>query len=212
MKTLAKYVDTSEMMDGTFSKPRYKMSGESFISIESELSKFQRKEKVKSFITTTTTSVLGLGFLSYVLAAGSLGTLALPEFKIVSYPVFSSEMQDGYVTQAGTTIYASTVNEAPTSGFSGAATRVILAFTGAEEGITGKVLTTDTLTKITIQPNNTITYTENGATLTTQGTYAGELSGEYTLREEYLIECVSGACEQGEIIILPEKNVIGVVR
>lgn len=212
MKTLAKYSDTSEMMDGTFSKPRYKMSGESFISIESELSKFQRKERVKSFVTKTTTSVLGFGFLSYVLAAGSLGTLALPELKIVSYPAFSSQMDGGYVTQAGAKVYASTSNKAPDSNLSGTISRIIMAFTGAESGIIGKVLTTNTLSKITIQSGGTITYTENGSTATTQGTYKGEALGEYTLKEEYLVECISGGCEQGEIIILPVENVIGVVR
>lgn len=212
MKTLAQHLDASEIMDGTFSKPRYKMTGESFVSIESELSKFQRKQKIKSFFTKGTTSFLGFGLTAYVLASGSLGVLTIPDFKPTLYPAFANEMSGGFVNVAGTTVYASKTVEAPKTNIAGFIGKVQLAFIGAEEGIIGNILNTNTLSKITIQNNSTVTYSENSETITTQGQYRGENRGEYVLKNEYVVECISGACEPGEIILLPAENIIGVIQ
>jgi len=210
MKTLAKYADTAEIMDGTFSRPKYKMSGEAAVSIEGALNKAARSQKIRKTIITTLNYTLGLGLTAYVMGISTLGTISLNPLQITTYPAFSNAMEGGYIQETNINVHALLTGEAPKSNLSGYGERIVAGFTGYDNDFTGTVLNTDTLNTVTISGGK-ISFTENNSTITNNGTYNGEKTGSYTLKDEYIIECISGACAPGETVIVSKNSIIGVV-
>lgn len=209
MKTLTKHADFSEVMDSTFSRPKYKLSGEAAISIESEINKANRNKKIKTILTkgvfsSTLTLIVLAGMVSSV-----AGSVTISPFKIITYPTFSTATMDGgYVTATQTELLILTNGEEYNPN---PFNKMILTATGFPGTIIGKNLNTDTLISVT-ESNGKITFTENSTTITPDGTYNGERSNVFNLKDEYVVECVAGACTPGEIIIAERQNIIGVAR
>lgn len=212
MKVNGKYALT-ETVDGTFSKGKYRKDGIATVDVSSDLAKFTRNRTMRKAISGSFTAIFGLTLAAYTIVVSTLGLVKVNPLTIVIYPAFSNNMDGGYITSQGVKVFASKTDASSTFGASALLTKIQKGVTGYGEEIIGSNLNIDTFLEIQIGSDGRITYTENGQSVSTSSVYAGEKTGEYTLQDEYLVECEPGFnCSQDEIVIIPKNNIIGTVR
>lgn len=201
-----------ETVDATFAKAKYKKEGLSTVDVSSDLAKFARNNAIRKTLSTTFMSTVGVVLVGYFLAVSTLGVIKINPLTIVAYPAFSEKMDGGFLTENNVKIFASRVNPAPDNSLNGFGEKIVNGFAGYEQEIFGTNLNQETVLTINVGSDGRITFTENGQTITTSSVYTGDIRGEYTLRDEYLIQCEAGEyCRGEEVVILSRKNIIGTV-
>jgi hypothetical protein len=212
MKVNGKYA-LAETVDGTFAKGKYRKDGMATVDVSNDLAKFARNRTMRKALSGSFTTIFGLTLAGYLLGVSTLGLVKIEPLTIVVYPAFSNSMDGGYITSQGVKVFASKTDSVPVADSSGLITKIQKGITGYGEEIIGSNLNVNTFLQIQISSDGRITYTENGQTINTSSVYAGEQTGSYTLKDEYLIECLAGAnCQENEIVIIPKNNIIGTVR
>lgn len=212
MKVNGKYA-LAETVDGTFSKGKYRKDGIATVDVSSDLAKFARSRAIRKTLSGAFTAIFGLTLAGYLVGVSTLGLAKTDPLTVIVYPAFSNTMDGGYITVQGVKVLASKTDSVPEAGSAGLITKIQKGLTGYGEEIIGVNLNINTFLQIQIGSDGRIVYTENGQNISTSSAYAGDKTGEYTLQDEYLIECIPGAnCQQGEIVIVPKNNIIGTVR
>lgn len=207
---LGKY-SSSGFVDSTLVRPKKQDNSTSFVSVEESINAIARANRIRKIITGSLGSILTVIILGYAVTAGTIGMFTFntgnPNF--ILRPAFSNGAITGGYIQKEEPIYASLTQPAGTDFISQLVTGIS---GGAPQAVTGKPATLDYTAKIFINDNGTITVLNNDNTETElEGTYQGNLRGAQQLSDEYIIQCISGDCEKGELLIISKDNIYGVV-
>lgn len=207
---IGKY-STNEFVDSTLIQPTRQQAGVPYVSVEESLNAMARANKIRLAVTGSLGGILAILFFGYVMVAGSFGFMSTNAGTVtwVTRPAFSGEaMQGGFINKEGQKIYASLNTPTGTSFFEQVAT----GFFGAKDAFIGKANLINESAKIYIDSDGKISYDNKGSLEEISGTYKGNLKGsEKQLVDQYVIECISGACEAGELVIIDRANIYGTV-
>lgn len=206
-KKFAKY-SNGVYVNAELVKPRLQMPNTAYLNIEEELNAIAKANKIRLAISGMMGGILTIVVLGYSMLAGSFGFFDVSKATFVTYPAFASESQikGGFVQTVGTKIYASTTDAAPSGFFS----KVQTGFSGAPNSIIATVESLETSSYVLIE-DKTIRVINGTSENAISGTYNGSRNGNQKLQDEYIVKCVSGACDEGEILIVSRDNIVGVV-
>lgn len=206
---IGKY-STNEFVDSTLIQPKRHQTGVPFVSVEESLNAIARANKIRLAVTGSLGGILAILFFGYAIIAGSIGFMSSNAGTLawVNRPAFSGEaMQGGFITQEGQKIYGSLSTPAGSSFFE----QVAVGFVGAKEAFIGKANLVNESAKIYINQDGSVSYDNKGSSETLEGKYKGNLKGEKQLVDQYILECVSGSCDSGELVIIDRANIYGTV-
>lgn len=206
---IGKY-STNEFVDSTLIQPKRHQTGVPFVSVEESLNAIARANKLRIAVTGSLGGILAILFFGYVIIAGSIGFMSSNAGSLawVNRPAFSGEaMQGGFINKEGQKVYASLNTPAGTSFFEQAA----VGFIGAKEAFIGKANLINESAKIYIDQDGTVSYDNEGSSKKLEGKYKGNIKGEKQLIDQYILECVSGSCDSGELVIIDRANIYGTV-
>ena len=207
---IGKY-SNNEFVDSTLIQPKRHISGVPFVSVEESLNAVARANKIRLAVTGSLGGILAVLFFGYVIVSGSIGFMSSNAGTLawVSRPAFAGEaLKGGFITNEGQKVYASLNHAAGTSFFE----QVSTGFIGAPEAFIGKAILPNESAKIFIDNDGKITYEKDGSSVQLEGTYNGNLKGkEKQLVDQYILECVSGSCSNGELVIVDRANIYGAV-
>lgn len=208
---LGKY-SSAGFVDSTLTKPKRQDTSSGYVSVEETLNAMAKANKIRKAVTGSLGSILAVVLLGYIVIAGTVGmfTFNAGGAHFVLRPAFSNgAITGGYIQKQGEIVYASTTNTADTDFLS----QVITAFSGgAPQGIIGKAVAIDYSGIIDIKDDGTIEIKDGDKTAAVEGTYNGSLRGEQKLTDQYIIQCIAGECEEGELLIISKDNIHGVVK
>lgn len=207
---IGKY-SNNEFVDSTLIQPKRHQAGVPYVSVEESLNAIARANKLRLAITGSLGGILAVLFFGYVIVAGSVGFMSSNAGNLawVTRPAFSGEaMQGGFINNEGQKVYASLNTPAGSSFFE----QVAVGFFGAKDAFIGKVNLTNESAKIYIDSEGKVSYDKQGSLENLEGVYKGTLVGsEKQLVDQYVVECVSGSCETGELVIIDRANIYGTV-
>jgi hypothetical protein len=206
-KKFAKY-SSGVYVNSELVKPRLQQPNTAYLNIEEELNALAKANKIRLAISGMMGGILTILILGYSMLAGSFGFFDISKGTFVTYPAFASESQikGGFVQTVGTKVYASSTQAAPSNFFS----KVQTGFTGAPNSVIATVESLDTSSYILIEDGK-ITILNGANSTLIEGTYSGSLEGQNKLTNQYVMKCVSGACKEGELILVSLDNIVGVV-
>ena len=207
---IGKY-SNNEFVDSTLIQPTKHQVGVPYVSVEESLNAIARANKIRQAVTRSLGGIVALLLFGYIMVSGTLGFMSTNAGGLnwVTRPAFSGEaMKGGYINVENQKVYASLKTPAGTDFMQ----QVITGFFGAPEAFIGKAVLLNESAKISISPEGEITYEKDGFEEPLNGVYNGSLKGKTTqLVDQYILECVSGACEKGELVIIERANIYGVV-
>ena len=207
---IGKY-SNNEFVDSTLIQPTRHQSGVPFVSVEESLNALARANKLRLAITGSLGGILVILVFGYTMISGTIAFMSInagtPAW--VTRPAFSGEaMQGGFINKEGTKVYASLNTPAGTSFLE----QVAVGFAGAKDAFIGKATLANESAKIYIDGTGKVFYEKDGQQTVLDGTYKGNIKDQTKqLVDQYVLECQSGACSKGEIVIIDRANIYGVV-
>ena len=208
---IGKY-SNNEFVDANLIQPKRHQAGVPYVSVEESLNAMARANKIRLAVTGSLGGILAILVFGYAMIASTAGFLSINAGTIawVNRPAFSGEaMKGGFISQEGTKVYAS-LNTPAGSGFF---EQIAVGFSGAKDAFIGKVMLSNESARIFISDEGKITVEQDGQNVELEGTYNGNLgkNTEKQLVDQYILQCVSGACEKGELLITDRANIYGVI-
>lgn len=207
---IGKY-SNNEFVDSTLIQPTKHQLGVPYVSVEETLNAIAKANKIRVAITSSLGGILVLLIFGYAMIAGTLGFMSnnAGGLNWVTRPAFSGEaMQGGYINVQNQKVYASLNTPASTDFIS----QIMTGFFGVPQSFIGKAVLLNESATISISEDGEISYEKDGYEETLNGIYNGNLRGETKqLVDQYILECISGACENGELVIVDRANIYGVV-
>lgn len=207
---LGKYSNTG-FVDATLIRPRRQDPTGGYVSVEETLNAIAKANKIRKIITGSIGSILTIILLGYIVVAGTVGmfTFNAGGAHFVLRPAFSNgAITGGYIQEKGEIVYASLSQPAGPDFIS----QLITSFSGgAPQGIIGEAVAIDYTGTIIINEDGTIDITDGDKTATLEGKYNGNRTGKQQLNDQYIIQCIAGECEKGELLIVNKDNVHGIV-
>jgi hypothetical protein len=206
-KKFAKY-SNGTFVNSELIKPKLQEPNTAYLNIEEELDALAKANKIRLAISSSLGGVLTLLVLGYSMLAGSYGFFDFSGGKFVTYPAFvaESKMKGGFIRSEGVKVYASIDSPAPEGFFS----KIQTGYTGVSNRVIAEVMSIDYSSQVIIQ-DGTISIFNGVDARTIDGVYSGGVVGEYTLKKQYIMKCISGSCKTGELILVSVDNIVGLV-
>lgn len=205
---IGKYANADAVVDSTLTQPK-RRTDTSYVSVEEQLNAAVAAKKLRLLITNSAGALFLVLIAIYSVIAGTMGFMSYNSGSLayVTRPAFASaEIEGGYVKEVGVKVYGSTSNKPNTDFFS----QVQAGFLGAPKPVIGEILNLDSYAKV-FTKEGALYISKDGTETKIDGKYVGNIDGEYSLEDQYIVKCISGSCVPDTIFFLPRVNIYGVV-